>query len=62
MTSGFVGVAGYRVGVVENPHDGAEDGTIEAIEIAGAPSILGVQWDPETLRHLPLRLSLFRAF
>jgi len=40
----------------------AEDGTIEAIEVLGAPNVLGVQWHPETLRHLPLHLSLFRAF
>lgn len=40
----------------------AEDGTVEAIEVVGAPRILGVQWHPETLRHLPLHLSLFRAF
>lgn len=40
----------------------AEDGTIEAIEITHAPNVLAVQWHPETLRHLPLHLSLFRAF
>lgn len=40
----------------------AEDGTIEAIEVDGAPNVLGVQWHPETLRHLPLHLSLFSAF
>lgn len=39
----------------------AEDDTIEAIEIDGAPNVLGVQWHPEMLRHLDAHLALFRA-
>jgi putative glutamine amidotransferase len=38
----------------------AEDGTIEAIEVDGAPHVLGVQWHPEMLRHRPEHLALFR--
>jgi gamma-glutamyl-gamma-aminobutyrate hydrolase PuuD len=39
----------------------ADDGTIEAIEVEGAPHVLGVQWHPEMLRHRPEHLALFRA-
>ena len=38
----------------------ADDGLIEAIELAAAPNVLGVQWHPELLRHDPARLRLFR--
>jgi putative glutamine amidotransferase len=38
----------------------AHDGTIEAIEVEGAPNVLGVQWHPEMLRHRPEHLALFR--
>lgn len=38
----------------------APDGVIEAIELADAPNVLGVQWHPEMLRHDPAHLSLFR--
>jgi putative glutamine amidotransferase len=38
----------------------ADDGTIEAIEVDGAPRVLGVQWHPEMLRHRPEHLALFR--
>lgn len=38
----------------------APDGTVEAIEIDGAPRVLGVQWHPEMLRHLDAHLALFR--
>jgi len=38
----------------------ADDGTIEAIEVDGAPHVLGVQWHPEMLRHRPEHLALFR--
>jgi len=37
----------------------ADDGTIEAIEVEGAPHVLGVQWHPEMLRHRPEHLALF---
>ncbi len=37
----------------------ADDGTVEAIEIDGAPSVLGVQWHPEMIRHRPAHLALF---
>ena len=35
------------------------DGHIEAIEIAAAPAVLGVQWHPEMMRHRDDHLSLF---
>ncbi len=38
----------------------ADDGTVEAIEIEGAPDVLGVQWHPEMIRHRPPHLALFR--
>jgi putative glutamine amidotransferase len=38
----------------------ADDGTVEAIEVDGAPHVLGVQWHPEMLRHRPEHLALFR--
>lgn len=37
----------------------AEDGTVEALEVEGAPNIVGVQWHPELLRHRPDHLGLF---
>ena len=37
-----------------------EQGHVEGIEIDGAPSVLGVQWHPEFLRHRPDHLALFR--
>jgi gamma-glutamyl-gamma-aminobutyrate hydrolase PuuD len=37
----------------------AADGTVEAIEVDGAPHVLGVQWHPEMLRHRPEHLALF---
>jgi putative glutamine amidotransferase len=37
----------------------AADGTVEAIEVEGAPHVLGVQWHPEMLRHRPEHLALF---
>jgi putative glutamine amidotransferase len=38
----------------------AEDGTVEALEVDGAPNVVGVQWHPELLRHRPDHLGLFR--
>jgi putative glutamine amidotransferase len=38
----------------------ATDGTIEAIEVDGAPHVLGVQWHPEMLRHRAEHLALFQ--
>lgn len=35
------------------------DGTVEAIEVEGAPHVLAVQWHPELLRHEPRHLALF---
>jgi len=37
----------------------ADDGTTEAIEVANAPNVLGVQWHAELLRHRPEQLALF---
>ena len=45
--------AGVRA-VAHNP-----DGQVEAIEIDGAPAVLGVQWHPELLRHRGDHLALF---
>jgi putative glutamine amidotransferase len=39
----------------------AEDGTVEAVEVEGAPHVLGVQWHPEMLRHRAEHLALFGA-
>ena len=39
----------------------APDGVVEALEGAGGPFLVAVQWHPETLRH-PASNSLFRAF
>jgi putative glutamine amidotransferase len=38
----------------------ADDGTVEAIEVEGAPHVLGVQWHPEMIRHRPEQLALFQ--
>ena len=38
----------------------ADDGTIEAIEVDGVPTVLGVQWHPELIRHSPEQVALFR--
>jgi putative glutamine amidotransferase len=38
----------------------AEDGTPEAIEVAAAPNVLGIQWHAELLRHRPEHLALFQ--
>lgn len=38
----------------------ATDGTVEAVEIADAPNVMGVQWHPEMIRHDPGHLELFR--
>jgi gamma-glutamyl-gamma-aminobutyrate hydrolase PuuD len=39
----------------------ADDGTPEAIQIDGAPHVIGVQWHPELLRHRPEHLALFSS-
>jgi putative glutamine amidotransferase len=39
----------------------AADGTVEALEVDGAPDVLGVQWHPELVRHRPEHLALFRS-
>lgn len=36
-----------------------EDGHTEAIEVHGAPNVLGIQWHPEFLRHRADHLALF---
>ena len=38
----------------------AHDGTIEAVAVASASDVLGVQWHPELLRHRDEHLALFR--
>ena len=41
----------------------AQDGTIEAIELAGHPFALGVQWHPECMyRTSPEMRALFHEF
>jgi putative glutamine amidotransferase len=37
----------------------AHDGTPEAIEVADAANVLGIQWHAELLRHRPEHLALF---
>ena len=37
----------------------ADDGTVEAVEVEGAPAILGIQWHAELLRHRPEHLAMF---
>jgi putative glutamine amidotransferase len=46
---------GPRVRAVAHNHDGH----VEAIEIDGAPGVLGVQWHPELLRHRDDHIALF---
>ena len=36
-----------------------EEGHVEALEVDGAPHVLGIQWHPELLRHRPEHLALF---
>ena len=38
----------------------AEDGTVEAIELAGSPHVVAVQWHPELLEDWPEQQGLFR--
>lgn len=38
----------------------APDGTVEALEVDGASNVLGVQWHPELMRHIPEHLALFQ--
>lgn len=40
----------------------AEDGVVEAIELAGKPFTVGVQWHPEHLQDDPAMRSLFKEF
>jgi putative glutamine amidotransferase len=64
--------AGDRIGVNSMHHQAlrtlgtkvraiahADDGTIEAVDVEGADSVLGVQWHPELLRHRDEHLALF---
>lgn len=39
----------------------AHDDTVEGIEVEGARGVVGVQWHPELLRHLPDHLRLFQS-
>lgn len=39
----------------------ALDGIVEAIESTSHPFALGVQWHPESLRHLPRHLAIYRG-
>lgn len=48
---------GDRVRIVASNSDGHP----EAIEIDGAPAVLGVQWHPELLRHRSEQLALFQS-
>ncbi len=53
--------------VIDRPGDrvrivaGNSDGHPEAIDIDGAPAVLGVQWHPELLRHRREQLALFQS-
>lgn len=38
----------------------APDGTVEAVELPGAPHVVAVQWHPELLEDLPEQQGLFR--
>ena len=65
-SSGVVEVNSLHHQAVDEPGIGvriaatAEDGTVEAVEVDGSPDVVGVQWHPELLRHLPEHLALFR--
>ena len=48
-----------RLGAGLEPTGVAEDGTVEALTLAGRPDVLGVQWHPELLRHRSDHLALF---
>lgn len=50
-----IAVVGERGRVVAT----AADGTVEALEVKGASNVLGVQWHPELMRHVPEHLALF---
>jgi putative glutamine amidotransferase len=39
----------------------AEDGVVEAIDLPGAPFVLGVQWHPERTEDPDLGLGVFKA-
>jgi gamma-glutamyl-gamma-aminobutyrate hydrolase PuuD len=60
LGSGTSGAAHYHHQAVDRLGDGltvsatAEDGTVEAVELAGHPFALGVQWHPETGPDGPL--------
>jgi gamma-glutamyl-gamma-aminobutyrate hydrolase PuuD len=60
-----VGVNSLHHQVIDRLGSGARavarnhDGDIEAIEIEGAPAVLGVQWHPELLRHRSDHFALF---
>jgi putative glutamine amidotransferase len=56
----------YHHQAVDRPGEGvtvvarADDGVVEAIEVAGAPDLVAVQWHPETLLGRPEHLAFFR--
>lgn len=51
-----------RVGAEVHISGRAPDGVVEALELAGVPFALGVQWHPEALvRHEPRHLGLYRG-
>jgi putative glutamine amidotransferase len=51
-----------ELGAGLQPSAHAEDGLIEAVELAGYPFGLAVQWHPEWLQDQPGMRSLFKAF
>lgn len=63
--AGAIDVNSLHHQAIEKPGDGVvvtatgHDGTVEAIEVEGAPHVLAVQWHPELLRHEPRHLALF---
>ena len=65
-TDGWLAVNSLHHQVIDRPGEGvrvtawSNDGHPEAIEVDGAPSMLGVQWHPELIRHRPEQLWLFR--
>ena len=50
----------YETAPGTRPVAWAEDATVEAIELPGAPHVVAVQWHPELLEDWPEHQGLFR--
>jgi putative glutamine amidotransferase len=48
------------LGTGVRPTGWAPDGVVEAIEVVGRPTVIGVQWHPELLLHQKAQRKLFR--